>query len=129
LAATISGSGSTGEGVNTFARPRHPRTYRVTRFALIATHIKEALRLRYPKADFTEYFAFLEACPVAEYGEGHHIIPQSVPRVYQGKVYELYKSDPAGIIKLTIADHDKAHLLLGKAEPWLLRTARRARGF
>ena len=48
---------------------------------------------------------------------------------YAGKVYELYKLDPVGIIKLLPRDHDKAHLLLGKAEPWLLRTARRARGF
>ena len=39
------------------------------------------------------------------------------------KTFYQYKMDPNNIVMLSLEDHDKAHLLLGAAEPWLLRTA------
>lgn len=97
---------------------------------MISLRIKAALQSRYPRADFSKYFDFLEGLPgrkptikIIYDVENHHILPASV------KTFYPYKTDPDNLIALSPEDHDKAHLLLGAAEPWLLRTARRARGY
>ena len=97
---------------------------------MISPHIKAALQSRYPRADFSEYFDFLEGIPerkstarIIYNVENHHILPASV------KTFYPYRTDPDNLIALSPEDHDKAHLFLGAAEPWLLRTARRARGY
>jgi hypothetical protein len=90
---------------------------------LILPYIKQALSSRYRGKDFEEYFAFLESRPITNTGQKHHILPASV------KSFFPYASDPNNLILLSVEDHNAAHLLLGKAEPWLLRTARRSRGY
>jgi hypothetical protein len=98
----------------------------------ISECVQNALKLRFPRSNFTAYFEYLKTCPELSKGtegtEEHHIIPVSVLTNYNGKLYELHQHSPENKIVLFKAAHDTAHLLLGKAEPWLLRTGRRARG-
>jgi hypothetical protein len=90
----------------------------------IADYIKLALAKRYPTADFKDYFEFLESIAECSINfEKHHILPVSVKTFYQ------YRKDPNNLLMVSAVNHDKAHKLLGSAEKWLLRTARRARGY
>lgn len=72
-----------------------------------------ALETRYPVADFSAYFAFLETCigTASEKGRTHehHIAPK--------KQFPELEHDPSNLITLTVEDHKRAHHLLGLVVP------------
>lgn len=73
------------------------------------------LQERYPAADFSLYFCYLEACRLSkqetEHTHGHHICPK--------EQFPEYKHDPDNQITLTVAQHSHAHELLYAAVPEL----------
>ena len=77
----------------------------------ISERIKDAMRTKFPTADFTEYFGFLEQCkvPVECAMHSHHICPRA-------EFPELRK-DKENLIDLGVADHFCAHYWLALAVP------------
>jgi hypothetical protein len=75
------------------------------------------LQERYPTADFSVYFRFLEACAGTQRDSGrthgHHICPR--------KQFPDLEDEPDNVITLHIDDHALAHKLLGAAVPELSR--------
>ena len=72
----------------------------------IPEHIKDALRDKFPLADFTEYFRLLEQCrvPVECALHSHHIAPK--------KQFPELKRDQENLINLSVGDHYQAHKVL-----------------
>src|SRR5579864_3176594 len=81
-------------------------------------NFRAELELRYPSADFSAYFRFLEACrgTLREAGrtQEHHICPK--------KQFPEFEDVAENLMTLRIDDHAHAHLLLGAAVPELRRT-------
>jgi hypothetical protein len=77
----------------------------------ISERIKDALRTKFPTADFTEYFGFLESCkvPIECALHSHHIAPQ--------KTFPTLKKDKDNLIDVAVVDHLQAHKLLAECGP------------
>jgi hypothetical protein len=76
---------------------------------MVAAHIRAAMQAKYPKADFTTYFAFLQRCKSrGRQTQNHHIAPRAQ--------FPKLKNDYACLIPLTRPQHIKAHHLLGKID-------------
>ena len=79
-------------------------------------HIRAAMQAKYPDADFTDYFAYLEARPALTWKPGgrlhrHHIAPrEQFPELNDGMT-------GANIIVLRLSDHKRAHAILAQAIP------------
>lgn len=72
--------------------------------------LREALSTRIPGADFSQYFAFIESLPLLQMGgHKHHILPQ--------KEFLEYVKNPDNLIRVTSADHFKAHYWLAVCAP------------
>lgn len=81
---------------------------------MVAPHIAEAMRAKYPQADFTRYFAFMEKCATqVQAGETHkhHIAPK--------EQFPELRRDVANLLPLTVENHWLAHDILGQSEPAL----------
>lgn len=76
---------------------------------VVPTHLRDALSARIPSADFTPYLAFIESLPQVDEGHRHHILPQ--------KEFSEFAKDPSNIIRLTPADHFRAHYWLAVCAP------------
>ncbi len=72
-------------------------------------YLREALSVRIENTDFTPYFAFLESLPVVETGHKHHILPR--------KEFPEFAKDPNNLIRLSPADHFRAHYWLAACAP------------
>jgi hypothetical protein len=72
-------------------------------------YLCEALSAHVPSVDFTPYFAFLESLPVVEKGHKHHILPR--------KEFPEFAKDANNIMRLSPADHFRAHYLLAVCAP------------
>jgi hypothetical protein len=77
----------------------------------ISEYIKDAMRTKFPSADFTKYFDFLEFCstPIECAIHSHHIAPRA-------EFKELMK-DKDNLIDLGVAEHFYAHYYLALAVP------------
>jgi hypothetical protein len=77
----------------------------------ISERIKAAMQGKFPTADFTEYFRFLESrkVPVECAMHSHHICPRA-------EFPELRK-DKENLIDLEVEDHYQAHQILFECDP------------
>jgi hypothetical protein len=76
---------------------------------LIPTHLCEALSVRIPDANFAPYFAFIESLPTLEHGNRHHILPR--------KDFPEHAKNPDNVIRISPADHFRAHYWLAVCAP------------
>jgi hypothetical protein len=76
---------------------------------VIQAYLREALSARFHSVDFAPYFAFLKSLPETNIGHKHHILPR--------KEFPEFAKDPKNIIRLSPADHFKAHYHLALCAP------------
>jgi hypothetical protein len=76
---------------------------------VIAQHIAEAMKAKYPQANFAAYFAFLGRCRPRGKTQKHHIAPRSL--------WPELADDKQNLIPLTVPQHKKAHAILAKQIP------------
>jgi hypothetical protein len=70
----------------------------------------EALRKKFPRANFTKYFSFIRKHAGKGKGlQNHHIAPRSQ--------FPDLKKEPGNLVKLTFKHHRTAHIILSEAVP------------
>ncbi len=76
----------------------------------ISNALREALESRFPVANFSLYFAFIEfLIPLGTGGHSHHILPQ--------KEFPEWKNVKGNRIRISVEDHLRAHYYLALCAP------------
>jgi hypothetical protein len=78
----------------------------------ISKHLRDELSAKFPGADFTRYFVFLESLSLLkkeDKGHGHHILPRTT--------FPKHIKDPDNLIRLTAGNHLRAHCHLAWCVP------------
>ena len=75
----------------------------------VSPTLREALTAKIPDADFEPYFVFIESLPWTDIGHRHHVLPK--------KGFPEFAKDPDNIVRLSPADHFRAHYWLAACAP------------
>jgi hypothetical protein len=76
---------------------------------MVLNDLREKLTAKFPDADFTPYFDFIDSLPPTEVGHRHHILPK--------KEFPEHRKDVGNIVRMSPQNHLLAHYYLAVCSP------------